>query len=365
MTNSVFSLDTFTCRNVLSTNTLNKSLMNESYFVTALNYISECKKEYRQYSKELYKNILECTDHDVINESFSEFTQKIKEVIQKFLKFIKSIYDRFMLSLNKMAQSDRYLDKNKGLLKNFSDKHEFTIKGYNYTFSDNIPLINARAAFDEDFIGLNFDFDNAKNDKEIVAYINKQHGKLNGELSNYYYDKFRAEVIGKDPQDGYSITQEEFADELFEVFREGTSTQEDITVTYGQVLDSLSFYEKYKTIKKSIEKTKDTLDKEYKSIEKSLDRLISKNANYDVKGSVAVAIDPEYNGQTSVQVSANAYAKLNVLIKAKITQVVEMSNIHAMAFSYKLDAITECYKQDKKIIYGALTQLSKDRELLK
>ncbi|MGL5751050.1 MAG: hypothetical protein ACRCXT_11020 [Paraclostridium sp.] len=352
--------------NTSPVNAMNTSALNESYFLTTLNYIQEMKNEYRVYSKELFKSILESEGSDdfyVINESFNDFTDKIREMIKKFLKFIKSIVDRFLYGLHKMINSDKYIDRNKDLLRKFSNNHEFEMDIFEYTLERGVPVTSAVYEFNEDFVGLNFDFNDAKNDKDILTYISNAKGALSKELDNGWYDEFRGKVLNKG--DNYKITSDDFIEELTKVFRNDNDIKSTTTITFAHVMESLAHFSNYKSHKQSVEKDKVNIDKEYKQIEKSLNTLISKSSLNDIRGAVSLAIDSSYNGSNKdiIQVSDDIFTKLNLFIKAKINQVMEMSNIHAMAFSYKLDAINDCYKQDKEIIYKALSQIHKDKEL--
>lgn len=359
----VFNLGLLTNNQLDITNVLESSFLEESYFISTLEFISETKNEIREHSKELYRNILESESHEVLNESFSDFFMKIKEIIDKFLKFIKSLFDRFSTMLHKMIGSDKYISKNKDIFKKFTDEHEFTIDGYYYTFNPEIPAINALAEFSKDFAEINFDILNGKKDnKEHLKYVKGVHGRLSSSLQNGYYDTFRAEVLGLE---NYTITQAEFAEELFEIFRNGLSKKDTITINTDNLMASLAFFENYKELEKEVKKTKDKIDKEYKTIEKSLKGLVYRDREHDLQKAIGIGIDPNYDGSSvgHLNASEEVLNNLNLFIKTKVNQVMEMSSIHSMAFSYKLDAIMECYKQDRKILYTALTELQKDKTL--
>ena len=263
-----------------------------------------------------------------------------------------------------MIGSDKYLIKNKDMFKKFNSNHEFEIDGFEYSLDPQVPVINALVEFNKEFIELNFDVMNGKKDnKEYLKYIKSIHGKLADSLKNGYYDKFRAEVLGLE---NYEISQGEFVEELFEIFRSGSSKKETITITESMlVTDVMSIFENYKSLEKDIKKTKDKIDKEYKAIEKSISNLVYRDKTYDISKAVGIGINPEYDGSSieGMNVSQEVLNNLNLFIKAKTNQVVEMSSIHAMAFSYKLDALKECYQQDRKILYTALQEIQKDKTL--
>lgn len=360
----VFNIGLLTNKNLDVTNVLSTSFIEESFFITTLDFISESRNEIREHTKELYKTITEAQSEMVLNESFSDFFMKIKDMINKFLKYIKSLFERFSTLFNKMISSDKYIIKNKELFKKFNSDHEFEIEGYVYNFDPTVPAINALVEFNKDFIEIDFDIMNGKKDnKEYLKYLKSVHGRLSGLLQNGYYDKFRAEVLGLE---NYEITQGEFSEELFRIFRSGDIKKDTIRITEENLItDVLNIFENYKTLENDIKKTKDKIEKEYKLIEKSIQRLVTRDNDFDMDKAIGIGINPEYDGSSidGFNVSQEVLNNLNLFIKTKTNQVMEMSSIHAMAFSYKLDAINECYKQDKKILYTALQQIQKDSSL--
>ena len=49
--------------------------------------------------------------------------------------------------------------------------------------------------------------------------------------------------------------------------------------------------------------------------------------------------------------------KIDMYMKAKVTQVQQMSSIHTMAFSAKLQAAKDCFVQNKSMLYKALSKI--------
>jgi hypothetical protein len=70
-------------------------------------------KSYNEAVKEFYKNIMESEDNqEIITESFEGFFDRAKEIIKKFLAFIKKIFAKFVTKLNSLFKSEKYLEKN-------------------------------------------------------------------------------------------------------------------------------------------------------------------------------------------------------------------------------------------------------------
>ena len=93
--------------------------------------------------------------------------------------------------------------------------------------------------------------------------------------------------------------------------------------------------------------------------------MISRNKGRDLsKTAIPITVRDGYTpAPGELVVSQDTLNKLDLYMKAKADQVVKMSSIHSMAFSYKLDAITDRTKQDKKILYTALSKVTKDLKL--
>lgn len=360
----VFDFNNLITENVVNNNNIViNSTIEESYFDNTLSFITECNRELKVYQKELYVNILESgEDYEVINESFSSFFSKIKEIIDKFLKYIKSLCDRFILNLNRFIKNDKYILKHRSEFTKFDpDKHDFRFEGYNYTFSDNIPLVEAKAVFNKDFIEL--DFDNImelESPEKITAAIKAQHVKLNKELKSDRYDVFRQEVICADRP----IEAADFADELFMVYRNGSMEKEDIVTTTEFINKSLARFQNYKQLETSIKKTKDKIEREYNEVKKSVDNMIYRNKDKDINKLLSIEIRGDYDGANNpIYLSPEALTNVDLFIKSKIQEITQLSSIHALAFSYKLDAISESYKQDKRVLYIALNNIMKDRNI--
>src|SRR5690554_593361 len=80
----------------------------ESFFTSSMRFILNLQKETNENSKVLYKRILESNgDFDIVNESFSNFFNNVVRIIDKFIKFIYEMVDRFIHTLLDLVSSDR------------------------------------------------------------------------------------------------------------------------------------------------------------------------------------------------------------------------------------------------------------------
>lgn len=333
-----------------------------SFFVETLQFLTEMNADFYEAKRCFYVSVLESsssTNMTVVHESFGDFFDAVKNIIDKFLAFIKSLFERFVTLINKMIGRDKYIINHKDQLKNFSKIHEFTITGFNYSFNSAIPVINAKAAFDSDFVfnagggdNTNLTFStNSKNLSSIKTATTNLSSVLN---DGSWYDKFRAEVIG---QDGSFIAKDDFADELYKEFRGDESISEEITIDNSEVMSALRRFESSKKDIDDTKKTKAKIESEYTSIRKSVEGMVKSNRT---NGVVTARLDDRLG--TSVQLSNDEIIAMDNFVKLKVNQLQEMSNIHALAFAAKLDALTDCYKQDKAVLFKALGRVQSNKK---
>jgi len=317
----------------------------ENYTLEMMNYIIEYKKEYNNAIKDLYSNVINESNVEIIHESFESFINKVKEIIKKFIAFIKSLFNRFITLLMGMVKSDKYLKSNKDKLMKFENKHEFEWDGYEFTIFDNVPLVHlAEMEFRKDF----FDFDVPAKDIEVL------YDEFKNTLYDGFYDKFRATVIGKD---GEYIDDANFTGELFTLFRDGEDSRNKFTVDKNYISNAYDNYKNYKDIEKSINRTKTDIETNYRNIERYLDKMykvVSKGSDNPI--SILVK-DYDSGNETHAVLTNKQKIIFDEFIKAKSNQVIGMSTIHGIAFSSKLDAIKDRYDQDKSIMYKALFKI--------
>lgn len=342
---------------MINTDKLTMIDFEESYFVSAVRFINECRNEYTEYKEKLYSNISEATNNTVVLESFSDFFVKVKEIIDKVLKFFKSLFDRFLTTLNKMINSESYLKKHKKDFDNFKSADEFNIEGYNYTFSDYIPAPQAILSFNyELFSDL---FGNLNNGLSV----NNVKDAINSIDLEERYNEFRAKVIGKD---GEKIYVTDYPNELFRVFRDNYETTSKIDVDFSHVRIAVDRFF-------SFDKTKSYINNQYKQIERAYRTLQSQveditKRNGDLNAKAFIDRLPEGNNITSVNgsmqldglvMSGELMSQIDIYTKKKLDEIQECSNIHIMAFAAKLDAVKECCKQDKAVLYTALSRIQR------
>ena len=338
---------------LINVNTLATLDLEESYFVSALNFINETNKEIINSKEVLYKSISEATEQYVVLESFSDFFSKINDIINKFIKFIKSLAARFLTHMNKIIKSDKYINAHKKDFKNFKSADEFTMNGYTYTFNSNIPVANASLEFNKNLF------------EDLYTYTNDNKLSADGVSSaisaidlTELCDKFRGEVLGLD----YTVSVGEFDTELFKIFRNGDMDTSELTIGSFEVSAALDRFTSFSTAKKQIENDQKRIEDDYENVKKQVRELTKRNGDLNMSAFLNRLPDSMSDIKTASQgitMSSDLMYKLDVYTKAKVDQITEYSNIHTLAFSAKLDALKESYKQDRALLYTALLKIQR------
>ena len=345
-----------------------------SYFSQTVDFLIESNKEFNQATKLLYRAIYEAGDNQVIvNESFADFGTAVKKIIDKFIAFMKSLFERFITNMNSMVKSEKYLKKHKDDFKKFSAVHEFEYTGYEFTlFDSNIPEANAESEWIKDIDSADFSQyanmfkDNNGNAidltdittkssllKSVEDKMKENYKNLTKKLEGDYYDNLRGRIIGKG--DSYNISESEFAKELFCVFRNDSSDKTSITVNSSYITDCYRRFDNYEDLKKSITKTKKEIETDYKNVKSEMEKMIKTTGSGDTL-SMSLGYKDTYTAQ-DMAANAAMLTQMELYKKAKVNQVQQMSNMHALAFATKLDAARDMFNQDKAILYKALYRI--------
>lgn len=319
---------------------------DESFFIEGLNFLSGLRKEHTLAVAKLYRGVSEsATDRIAVREAFSEFFGTIKSFIKKIIDFIKKLLAKFWVRMNGMFLRDKYIESHKNELAKFSSNHEFDIKGFTFTFTDNVPDTNILMDLSQSISDFGVDGVKGKESKSTADLKKAYDSFIDKKSSNSYLDDIRKSCI----KASANIDESDFKDALFKVFRNGDSTQSKITVTTAIVNEALAFFSGYEKLKSQTQRFSDNVEKQYKDIQKKLERVEKTTVN----GQDQVTIEDILDNDTS----ADKIALYDLFMKAKSQEIQEISNIHVMAFTAKLDAIKDDFTQSKSILYGAFKKI--------
>ena len=334
----------------------------ESYFNAAIDFINECNTEITDKKIAFYGALNEAVNSSnevAVLESFTDYFTGVKDVIAKIIKFLRSLVDRFIIALNKFFKSDTYLTKHLKELDGFSSDDDFSFYGYEYTFSPSIPYPQAILAFNANLFS---DIAPSASGNELsLAGVKQVTRDMDLESQ---CDTFRAQVLGKDGKIYYT----EYPDELFMIYRNGDTNTVQISADSSYIHTASRRYKEYDKTKKAVEKQRTEIEKAYEQVQKDVQAITRSNGslnvaaflnNINASGANITGINQDGKDATGLTMSGDMMATVDAYIKAKIDQLQELSNIHIMAFSSKLDAISECFKQDRIVLYSALSRVNK------
>ena len=339
-------------------------IANESYFSEALSFINEMNIELNNARKRLYLTMLESGGSEsIIHESFSDFKDAIKKIIDKFLDFIKRIASKISVYIHKLVKSDKYIKDNKKKFTDFRPEHEFEMSIYKFTRLDDATYPVADII--DDYNGKNYavtlqsDADGKITGSSVYNQLKSVYDNITSDSSDFF-ENFRGKVLGRD---GESFTASEFEEELYNSFRDGESSPTKETINNSQVIMALERFLGYDKSIKAVEELKRNLEKEYKKLKNEI-KEISINPEQDNSMITTVISnfnknDTKHKGAYNSDKKKDIDMKLEQINKALISRVETMCSIHSIAFAKKLDAIKNAFSQDKNVLYKALARMTK------
>lgn len=322
----------------------------ECYTAKVVSFINECRNEITDRKINFYKNLNEATNERAVLESFSDFFAGVRDIINKFIKFLKKLVDRFVVAMMKLVKSDNYIKKHKDLFNRIESDMEFEFKGYEYTFSPRVPSPDAALGFNNSL----FD-DLYGNEKRSLTAQSVRNSIIAMDLEKDY-DDFRGKVIDKD---GESISISEFSEEMYKVYRNGESDTSNITANSSYIRKCLNRFLDYSKMQKEVTHQRDEIIKAYEKVQKQVEDITKRNTDLDKQAFLSRL--PMDSGITDIETTAGGtmmaaelMSQIDVYVRAKIDQIQEYSNIHLLAFGAKLDAMKECLNQDRNVLYISL-----------
>ena len=338
---------------LINVNKLAIADLEESYTAQVVEFINECRTEMTDRKIKFYKSINEATSTSIVLESFSDYFSGVKNIIDKFIKFLRKLVDKFVVTIMKIVKSDNYIKQHKAMFDKISPDMEFDFKGYEYTFSPSVPSPSAALGFNNSL----FDDLIANENRELTAQSVKD-SVIAMDLEKDYND-FRAKVIGKD---GDVIYLSDFPQELYEVYRNGESDSSNITSDAAYIRKCLNRFLEYSKMKSEVERQRNEIEKAYDKVKKQVGDITKRNSDLDKQAFLSrlpadtTITDIQTTGGGTMM-AADLMMQVDVYVRAKVEQIQEYSNIHLLAFGAKLDAMKECLGQDRNVLYTALRKI--------
>ena len=366
-------------------------IANHSFFVEACQFCESIDRDVYDTNTKFYRSLCESAGNEVIvHESFGDWWDSFKKIIKKIVDFLHALINKFLVGINMLISREKFIKDHEKDLSKFNENHKFNMNIFNFTMDKNIPpataIYDATKLSEVDFLGkgvvdhqtnsenfgefLKANYSTSETDKDgkdtgaftladktkagdIEAKLKTSYDKFKDETNDgEFYDKIRGLLLDAP---GTRVDSVDFSKELFEVFRDGQSGKEEHEFDSGDITDAMSRFKRYKEIKKVVDKQRKDAEKEYKRVEKDIEKLVdkAKEGRITIRGNFVDGYDDKEIATGSVAI-AN---RMETFVKAIANVVHEVGNLHSIAFGAKLDAYKDCFNQDKQILYSALYRI--------
>lgn len=286
---------------------------------------------------------------DIVTEGSKTFIETVKEILHKIKKNLKDFFVKLnMFVMSYIQNFEKFLNKHKSQLKQLNP--DFTIKGYNYSTDTDYPKLDK-------VDGLISDYNSELREISHMTLAEITDRKHEYTLENNG-NSIREFVIGS-----ADISEEEYADEVFKVFRSGDSEKSEIFVTKDVLHDAIDEYFKIKNRLKETRKLENetilfmtSLEKFFNTMPKShyVDKkkqIHAHNISRDGGRVETTSTDKFDNTKENIE-------KLTLFYKYKWSQARMLTPIVVTAVTGKAKALKEELGQTTSIIRRSITNSS-------
>ena len=327
-----------------SYNVLSDVTSGESYMESTMVSLDKLNKSFIESTKDLYVKISEAEDRVQENNVMCNYFSEIEKLIREFVNKSNEMVSRFIINIDNIVDANLDTISNTDLITNLKP-FSYRFFKFEKIFDPSYPNMNPLTVYEKefDFIGqLLQDLGPAASNQSKLEAIATIYNKLNESgKHNSLTKKCIKDILGED------CDLEKFAHELYEEFKE--DEPEDIVVNKSVLYDIKLSLSNYKNLENSGVVCAENLIKQFNEILESIKDIICGNKNNTLK------IDTPTDGIKNTTYKLDTYSmnQLDLFMKSKINQIIEMINIYSIALSIKLDAITDYFEQCKDIIHMA------------
>lgn len=359
---------------------LTNDQMQHSFFSEACQFCSKMDREMLELNRSFYGSICESEgNRTLIHESFSDWVSSFKKLLKKIIDFLHALLNKFLVGINMLIKREGFLKDHKKDFLKFNENHKFHMNVFTFTLNNNVPEevaiydagnlqniygFSKTMTKNKDNDDANFNqglsnvyttkYSDGHHDTDSAGVLDKSYEAFVDSLNDgKFYDIIRGRFLGY--TNGESVDSAEYSKELFEKFRDGQSGKEDKEFAYNDIQEAYTRFDSYERIKKDLTKKKTSAEKAYREIEKKIDKALTRGEKGNDKQMITIdglASGAEFDAHTAGEVS-----KFEYYIKAISNMVHEVSNLHSIAFSARLDAYKDQFAQDKTILYKALYRI--------
>lgn len=338
----------FNLSNIFTESSFHMTLRNvtsgEVYRLSVLNTLNTLNEAFNKSTAKLYKAINEAETKEEENNIFNEYFAEIERVFGGVIKQLDEMQSRFVINIDNIVDANMDILNSTSLLSECKPFH-FTFRKFKNINNSEFPRVNPIGLYRKefDFIGqLLQDLGPAASNQSKLQVIATVYNNLNKGKDIDLTQKCVADILGEDEDDDCDIS--EFPKKLYEKFQEDET--EDKVIDKALLFNLQLSMKNYKSVVAAVLATGDSLIKQLTEIKEDLKSFIT---NGD-KNTYAVNTPTDGIRNTLYKLDSYTMNQLDLFMKTKINQLVQMANIYSIAFSVKLDATTQYYNQCKEIL---------------
>ena len=346
---NIFNLSNIFAESSSSSILSSGTITNESYIFSAMRDLRDFNSAFMENTTNLYKAISEAEDTKSENNVFCQYFEEVDAELSKIIKNINDSISRFTINVENIVDANRDILDNTSII---TSCKPFT---YHYTQYKRIndkdfPSINAIGIFKQefDYIALTLQdlgpMASNQNKLKVIATVYNKFVQGTTDVTK----KCIMDILGEDDDDDDDIVSE-FPEKMYDKYKKDT---DDVEITKGKLYDVKMSLTNYRNIIDSCSNTADELIKQLSSISAEIKRIICGNSNntFTVKTSTDGIRDTDY------RMDSYAMNQVDIFLKAKINQVIQIANVYYIALAIKLDATMDYFKQCKDILTVAMAK---------
>ena len=346
---NIFNLSNIFAESSSSSILSSGTITNEYYIFSAMRDLRDFNSAFMENTTNLYKAISEAEDTKSENNVFCQYFEEVDTELSKIIKNINDSISRFTINV------ENIVDANKDILDNTSIITSCKPFTYHYTQYKRIndkdfPSINAIGVFKQefDYIALTLQdlgpMASNQNKLKVIATVYNKFVQGTTDVTK----KCIMDILGEDDDDDDDIVSE-FPEKMYEKYKKDT---DDVEITKGKLYDVKMSLTNYRNIIDSCSNTADELIKQLSSISAEIKRIICGNSN----NTLTVKTSTDGIRDTDYRMDSYAMNQVDIFLKAKINQVIQIANVYYIALAIKLDATMDYFKQCKDILTVAMAK---------
>lgn len=313
----------------------------EVYMHSSLNYLREFNDSMTSSTEKMYKLVMEADSKTQENSIMCEYFSEAKTAITKFTNKINELGSRFKINIDNLMDTNRDLIDDTSILDNFKECLSYEMYKFYHMGDSNFPKLCPMNLYKKEFgeIGrLMQELSPVAKDEDKLKIIATVYNNLSKDMSNNWVDRVMDDIL---PDRNRELS---FAENLYAAYK--SETKEQVNLNKGSLYNAKEVLINYKTYIESNLSMIDNIVNSFNTIAAELGEMLFRNKDCRMK----IKTDIDGVADRDYQLSVYSMNNLNIFMKAKINQIVQLCNLYTVAVSIKLDVTADFIKQNKELL---------------